>query len=246
MSLSQDAFLGGRVSAWQRTTGYRAATDAVFLAAACPAEPGQSVLELGCGVGVAALCLSARVPSLTIAGVEIQPDYAQLAERNAREAHAPVTVYQADLSELPAPLRQQSFDHVIANPPFFNGGSRSENAGRAQARHETTALADWTNTARRRLKPNGSLTVIMTTERLPDIITHLGDGFGDLTVLPLASRRGRPASRFLAKARKGSAAGFRLLSPLVLHAGDAHRRDGDDYSDQARDILRNAARISWG
>ncbi|MEM1302858.1 MAG: methyltransferase, partial [Pseudomonadota bacterium] len=35
--VTRDAFLGGKVMAWQPAKGYRAGVDAVFLAAACPA-----------------------------------------------------------------------------------------------------------------------------------------------------------------------------------------------------------------
>ncbi len=59
--------------------------DPVFLAASVPARPGETVLELGCGVGTAALCLAARVPGLMMTGVELQADYAAL----ARETRPP-------------------------------------------------------------------------------------------------------------------------------------------------------------
>jgi tRNA1Val (adenine37-N6)-methyltransferase len=81
--LTRDAFLGGRLHVWQPARGYRAGTDPVFLAAACPARSGEHVLELGCGVGVASLCLAARVEGLALTGVERQVDYAALARRNA-------------------------------------------------------------------------------------------------------------------------------------------------------------------
>lgn len=59
---SHDQFLGGRLMVAQPKTGYRAGVDPVLLAASVPAVRGESVLELGCGVGVASLCLAARVP----------------------------------------------------------------------------------------------------------------------------------------------------------------------------------------
>ena len=83
--LTHDAFLCGKLHLWQPKQGYRAATDAVLLAAACPAKAGQSVLDLGCGVGAASLCLASRVAGLVQTGLELQEDYAALARQNAAE-----------------------------------------------------------------------------------------------------------------------------------------------------------------
>ena len=54
---TDNAFLGGRVQLLQPRRGYRAGVDPVLLAAAVAARPGEAVLELGCGVGTALLCL---------------------------------------------------------------------------------------------------------------------------------------------------------------------------------------------
>ena len=61
-SLTEDAFLGGKLSILQPEKGYRAGIDAVFLAAAIPCQPGDTVFEAGIGTGVASLCLLARSP----------------------------------------------------------------------------------------------------------------------------------------------------------------------------------------
>ena len=67
--LTHDAFLGGRLHLWQPRRGYRAGVDPVLLAASVPAKAGQSVLDLGCGAGAAALCLGAREPGLELLGM---------------------------------------------------------------------------------------------------------------------------------------------------------------------------------
>jgi len=242
--LTRDAFLGGRVMAWQPIAGYRAATDPVLLAAAVEAHAGQSVLELGCGVGVASLCLAARVPGLVLTGVERQADYADLARRNAG---ATMQVVTADLANLPAALRQQSYDHVIANPPYFpaGGGTSAQDPGREGALREETPLADWTGTAARRLKPKGWLTMIHATDRVPELLAALAPDFGAIALRPLAPRTGRAAPRVLIRARKGARAPFSLLAPLILHDGPAHTGDGDDFTPLARAVLRDAAAIGW-
>lgn len=99
--LTRDAFLGGRIHVWQPKTGFRAGVDAVLLAASVPARAGQSVLELGCGVAVAALCVAQRVAGAQVVAVEKQPAYAALARRNVAEAGAALDIVEADLTALP-------------------------------------------------------------------------------------------------------------------------------------------------
>lgn len=242
-----DAFLGGRISLRQPKRGYRAATDPVFLAAACPAAAGESVLELGCGVGAASLCLAARVPGLRLIGVERQTDYAALARENAARAGAQMTVVEADLAALPAELRQMSFDHVIANPPYFppGEGSRADDPGREAANREETPLALWIATARARLKPGGWLTLIHLAERLPDCLSALGEGFGAVTVLPLQPRTGRAASRVVIRARKSARRPFRLLAPFLVHEAAEHGTDAPDFTPKAQAVLRAGAALTF-
>lgn len=131
---TEDEFLGGRLRIHQPRNGYRAGIDPVFLAASVPARPGESVLDLGTGVGVALLCLMARVPGLLAMGVERHTDLAELAKQNVASNGLDATIVQADLVALPATVRDISFDHVMANPPFFDRvrGSASDDS-RAKA-----------------------------------------------------------------------------------------------------------------
>ncbi|MCA8884074.1 MAG: methyltransferase [Rhodobacteraceae bacterium] len=241
--LTTDQFLGGRVTIVQPAQGFRAGIDAVLLAAAVPAQPGQSVLELGCGVGAASLCLAARVPGLTQAAVELQPDYANLARRNAAHARAEIDVFTADLQALPAPLRARSFDHVLANPPYYqrSAGSAARDGGRDVALAGQTPLAAWVDTATRRLRPGGCLTMIQRPDRLPDLMSALDGRLGALEVLPLLPRVGRPACLILLRAIKGRRTPFSLRAPLVLHQGDQHERDAESYQPEVAHLLRNAA-----
>jgi tRNA1(Val) A37 N6-methylase TrmN6 len=246
VGLTRDDFLGGRLTIWQHATGYRAGNDPVLLAAACPARPGDDVLELGAGVGVASLCLAARVTDLRLTAVERQPAYAELARRNAAEAGTPLDVVIADIAALPPELRQRSFDHVIANPPYFaaGAGTQARDPGRADGRQEETPLRTWLSVAAARLKPKGWLTLIQSAERLPECLAAM-PGFGAISVRPLQAREGRAADRVLLRARKGARSPFRLLPPLVLHAGDRHLQDADSYTPEVTAILRDGAALSW-
>ncbi|WP_240910436.1 tRNA1(Val) (adenine(37)-N6)-methyltransferase [Pontivivens nitratireducens] len=241
--LTHDAFLGGRVHIWQPRKGYRAATDPVWLAAACPAASGQSVLELGCGAGTALACLNARVAGLDLAGIEMQRDYAELARRNLPQG---ARVLEGDLSRMPPELRARRFDHVIANPPFYSAGQgiRPNDPGRETAHVEDTPLATWIDSGLRRVQDRGTFTMINRTDRLADILAPLQGRTGGVMILPLAARAGRAAERVIVQAIKGARAPLKLLPPMVVHEGDSHPGDVSHFSALASGVLREGACLS--
>lgn len=244
--LTCDAFLGGKLHLWQprRGRGYRAGVDPVLLAASIEATAGQSVLELGCGVGAAVLCLGARVPGLTLTGCELQPAYAELARRNGGAA---LEVVEADLTDMPLHLRQRQFDHVLANPPYFDRAAsvQSRDPGRETALGEATPLRQWVRTAARRLKPKGQAHFIHRAERLPEILAALPHEMGSVEVLPLASRAGRMPELILLRARKNGRGAFRLYHSYAMHLGARHEADGNSYVPEIEAVLRRGAPLTY-
>ena len=238
-----DAFLGGRLTLKQPVAGYRAGVDPVLLASAVAAQAGQSVLELGCGTGAALLCLAIRVSGLDLFGVEVQAHYADLCRENAIANNIPASIHTADLRALPLSLRELTFDHVIANPPYFDRstGNPSKSADKDIAFAGETDLVDWIDTATRRLKPKGHLTLIIKAHRTMDVLSTIDYRLGSVIVTPISGRIGRDADRILLQARKGGRAAFRLAAPVHLHAGTNHVKDGEDYRAKISDVLRKGA-----
>jgi tRNA1(Val) A37 N6-methylase TrmN6 len=242
--LTCDAFLGGKLPLWQPRKGYRAGVDPVLLAAAEQAEEGQSVLELGCRVGAAILCLGVRVPGLTLTGVERARAYAALAARNGGDA---LEVVEADITDLPLHLRERQFDHVLANPPYFDrSASRaSDDPAREAAHGEETPLDQWVGVAAKRLKPKGMAHFIHQAARLPDLLLAMPRSLGSVEVLPITSRAGRDAERVIVQARKNGRGAFQLRAPLIMHTGDAHKSDHEkDYAANIRAVLRDGAALN--
>lgn len=238
--------LGGSVRLLQPKHGYRAATDPVLLAAAVDASEGDLVLDLGCGAGAATMCLGRRIEGLDLHGLELQATYAELARRNGVLNEIPVTLHLGDLRAMPDALKALNFDTVMMNPPWHaTDAIGSPEAGRDIANRLRMELTVWISAALSRVRPRGSVILIQRMEWLPLILSSLVERAGDIAVLPLAAREGRPAKRVIVKARKGTNGPFHLAPPLVIHQGDTHPGDKEHYSDIVRGVLRDGAALTF-
>ena len=234
---TEDTLLGGRVRLRQPVRGgLRAGLDAVLLAAALPARPGQVVLEAGCGSGAAMLCLAARVPGLRLLAVERAPEMAGLAAENAALNGATAEVTTGDVADLPLARRLGPYHHAMANPPYWPGGTVPPAPGRAAATHEqSAALADWAAFLAAGLRHGGWLGLVLPAARFDSgAAALLAAGCGGTRLLPLWPRQGVAAKRVLLLARKGGRGPGEVLPGLVLHEADGA------YTPAAQAVLRDA------
>ena len=235
--ISQDLFLGGQLSIFQPLTGYRAATDPVLLAAACPAKSSDEVLELGCGVGTASFCIFRRI-RVSLTGLEIQENYANLAIENGLLNKIPIHVEIGDFRKMPKNIKNKNFDQVVINPPYYKTGTPSKNQGRNQSLRITNPLSEWVNKGVKRLKPNGWITIINTPENLIEILIALSKGTGDIQIKPLTSSRDKTANRVIIRAKKGSKGITKLYAPLITHVSEGNIKK---FSYETEEILRRGS-----
>ena len=243
-SLSEDGFLGGRLKVLKPEKGYRAGIDAVFLAASIPIEPGQTAFEAGLGVGVVSLCVAARVPGVHITGVELASRYSLLAEENIKrnELSGNIQVITGDVKEATRRDLTQwpptnSFNHVYANPPFFDDDkvTSSPMSLRASARSfGPEDLEDWIRVMAAMAITRGTVTIVHRADSLARILAGLIDNrIGAIHVAPLHARENDPASRVLVQGVKGSRAPLRIMRGLVLHTAE------NKFTPEAEAILRD-------
>lgn len=239
---SDDAVLGGRLVLRQPRAGHRVGHDAMLLAAACSARPGDYLVDLGAGVGAAGLAVARRVPDLAVTLVEIDAGLAALAGENATrndlgqrvravclDVGAPAKAFAA------AGLTPGAADQVLMNPPFNLAHNVSPDGRRRlahNAAHDT--LSRWLGTVARLLRPNGVVTLIWRADGVAAVLAALAGSFGATAILPVHPKPDAPAVRVLVQAVKGSRAPSTLLPGLVLAdaagkptaAAEAVLRDG--------------------
>jgi tRNA1(Val) A37 N6-methylase TrmN6 len=235
--VTEDAFLGGKLRLRQPKSGHRAGHDAILLAAATPACPGDRVVDLGAGVGAAGLAVARRIAGIALVLVEIDEGLAELARANASVNAIAAETLVLDVTSSAenfagAGLAPESVDVVLMNPPFNDAARHraSPDGARAIAHVAATeTLEEWIHASRRILKSGGNLAMIWRADGIADVLAALGRGFGSLMILPIHPDAGAPAIRVLVRATKGGRAPTRLLPGLVLN-DEAGRPTSDAQS----------------
>lgn len=239
-AVTQDRVLDGRLTLLQPRDGYRVAIDPILLAAAVPAAAGDDVLDLGCGIGTAGLCVAARVAGCHVTGIDLQPFLIELAERNAA-ANGFASRVHFEVGDVLAQTAGR-YRHVLANPPYLERAraSLSPNPIKAAANVEGDAvLADWVKAAIAAALPGGTVTFIHRADRAVELERLMAAGLGQLCLLPLVPKAGTGPKRVLVQGVRGAAASpTEVLLPLVLHG------DGGSFTSAAEAVLRGGSALS--
>lgn len=223
--------LNKAVKLLQPEGGFRPGLDSVMVAAACPAKDGERVLDAGCGVGSAGLCLKSRISQISLTGIDVESTYVELAQRNGMDS-------SFECIDIQSYTPDERFDHVICNPPFYEGGKHmtSPDVLKAKAHghlDNDLSLDVWVKHIHRVLKSKGSLTMVHQAERLDDMIVSMHKRFGALEIIPLWPKLGVQAKRVVVRAYKDRQSPLTMTAGLVLHEQDGA------YTPQANEILKN-------
>jgi putative methylase len=105
----------------QYSTPAAVAADMLFTAYAFGDIAGRKVADLGCGTGILSIG-AALLGASKVIGIEVDPQAAADARRNAKEAEVEIEVREADVRDV-----RMKADTVIMNPPF---GAQLRNADR--------------------------------------------------------------------------------------------------------------------
>ena len=171
-----DDLLCGGKRIIQNTKEFCFSIDAVLLAHYPKCHKNWRVLDLGTGTGVMPLLMADEVKE--IHAVELNPVMADLARRNVilNKLEEKIFVAEGDYRGIKDLYKPESFDLVIANPPYrpLLQGQLNNLSGVARARHEITAtLADVVAAARYALKYHGRFAMVHLPERIGEIMVAM-------------------------------------------------------------------------
>lgn len=215
--------------------------DSVLLARFVSVRRSDRVLELGAGSGVVSLAIAALHGPREIVAIEIQPELVAMVDRNAQlNGFASIQAIEADLRKIKhIKVRANSFDVVIANPPYRarNAGRESPNEKRRIARSETAStLEDFVMATARYARGGGRAAFVFVADRFAELISivreHRMEPKRIRFVHPYMNK---PATTVLLEARKGGGVEVCVEPPLILYDAPGV------YSRQARELLEEVA-----
>ena len=223
---STDTFFNGKIKVWQSRFGYRFSIDAVLLASHAGKCQGGRILDLGTGCGIISLIIAYRNPKLTVYGIEVQKELADIATINVKSNNMEnqITILCRDMKELNCDMISGPVDMIVSNPPYWkvSSGRMNSDQQKAVAKHEIKAtLFDVIETACRMLRTSGRIVMIYSSDRLTDIITQMRS----FTIEPkflrsIHSSKNSEAKLILVEGIKGGRPGITIASPLIIYHKD--------------------------
>ncbi len=207
----------------QKKKGLTFGTDAYLLAAFVRPMPRADAVELGGGTGIVSLLLARTEKIRRAALVEIQPDYADLIERNAalNGLSDRLTAICADVRSIHPKDLPVSPALIVSNPPYLPVRSGRGNIAKEKeiARHELFGgIGDFCACASHLLSTGGRFVTVWRAERLSELYTalHANQLEPKRTVFVHADRFSPPCA-VLTEAVKDASPSLRVLPPLFLY-----------------------------
>lgn len=151
-------------------------TDSKLLAQFATLHRREMVCDLGCGVGVLGVLLAQRCSELTLDGVELVPESAELAAYNLRRNGLRGTIYLEDLNAYRQwTSRPGGYDLVISNPPYFapNTGKTAEGVRKTARSEEACTVEGLCAAAGWLLHTGGRFALCYRAERLAALFSAL-------------------------------------------------------------------------
>ncbi len=218
-----------------RRSGLTFGTDAYVLSAFAGGKKGGRAVDLGCGTGVISLLLASREKYDKIYSFEIQPEYAELTERNVRlnGLESKIEALRADVRDVTVNDTSGEADAVIMNPPYMKADSGRGNGTddmNAARREVNGTIYDFCAAAGRLLKSGGAMYAVYRPERLVDLTDAMRRaGVEPKKLMFMYQTLSSEPSLVFVEGKKGASSSVIITRPLIVYK-DGTREYTDDMN----------------
>lgn len=205
---------------------FKITTDSVLLAHFAGGDIFARCMDIGCGGGLITVLLHEACPEAVFDGVDIREDAVSLCRENMRANRIRGSVVRADAREHRLLGEGGRYDLVVCNPPYYYGGVKSPDPGRAAARGGALSPAQFSGAASYLLHRGGSFCLVHKPEFLTDIFAAMRLADIEPKRMRFVSHRDDSApSLVLICGRRGGKPGLSVQPNLILCKPDGTPTD---------------------
>ena len=219
--IREDYLPGCGYKIYQDPAEFTFTTDSVFLAHFPHLANKAKVLELGCGTGAISFYLAAR-GAAEVTGLDVNPRMVELFNRSA-EANGigtRICAVEWDIKEIKSFCPTESFDLVVANPPYRNSG-RERIIGTSACHEKTAVLEDFFAAACYTLHSRGRYALVQLPERFMESMElAIQYNLQPKKLQWVHASIDKPAWIFLLEMVKNGSYGLEVLPPLIMYNAD--------------------------
>ena len=217
--------------------GIRFGTDALLLADFASGMRKGLCIDLGTGSGVIPLLMLASGGKADFCGLELQPEYARVAEQNAidngfAERFKVVCGSAADYKDL---FESGRADYVITNPPYMRADCGAENKSNAMniARREISGGIDmFCQAASWCLKSGGAFFAVYRPDRLVNLLCAMrANRIEPKRLRAVCASVGASPSLILVEGRKDGREGLVYENDLIIYSDGTHTTQTDEMKE---------------
>jgi len=200
-------------------------TDGVLLGAWIDVAGARTVMDIGTGTGLIALMIAQRNANALIDAIDIDEHACEQAEENA--AASPwaerVKVFHTPLDRF-VESRDEKYDLIVCNPPYFANSKRSEDEKRRLARHaDELTLEHLFSASVSLLKGSGRMGIVFPFVDKKKVIDTAGrNGLYPEKILNVKHNAGKEPVRVLISFSKESNA-FAGEEEMAIETGIRHQ-----------------------
>ena len=219
--IREDYLPGCGYKIYQDPAEFTFTTDSVFLAHFPHLVNQAKALELGCGTGAVSFYLAAR-GAAEVTGLDVNPRLVELFNRSAEEngIGRRVRALQWDIKDIKQFCKTETFDLVVANPPYRNSG-RERAIGTAACHEKTAVLEDFFVAASYALHSRGRFALVQLPERFMESMElAIKYKLQPKKLQWVHASVDKPAWIFLMEMVKNGSYGLEVMPPLIMYNAD--------------------------